>query len=534
MSALGSAISGLQTSQKWLDVISNNVSNSQTVAYKGSRANFSDLISDGIRSASGPDAASNLGGLNPSQLGLGVTVSSVQILEKQGATQVTGNASDVAIQGAGYLTVTKGAETLYTRAGNLTFDQQGNLVTSDGGLVQGWQMKTTRNPVAPGPMTLIQSKLDTSSPAAIGKIQIPNNLVLAPKATSSNASPTVKTQGVILKGNLDNNTPANAAPLPCAGAAPTAVQLAAFTPDATTVFTVYDSLGTSWTFTMLWQQRAATPGTQAQWQWTMYYTPNGAAPNAAATFAPLPTPGAWVGDSSGGIVGATSTNNSATTAALGVRFNPDGSLLDNGTTGPVFSNVLIGLAIPNGAVGPGGAAGTLNFSINMGTENNPAAVPPTYGLRDGLTGDYGSGSFDPLTGVYVPKQTAYTAFVDGYAEGTLTGLSFNQTGGINCTFSNNQTVEVAKVAMSKFANQEGLERTGGNYFRQTGNSGLAQIGTAGSEGFGTIAGGALEASNVDLTIELTNMILAHRMFESNARVVTSADKVLDTLVNLGR
>jgi len=93
---------------------------------------------------------------------------------------------------------------------------------------------------------------------------------------------------------------------------------------------------------------------------------------------------------------------------------------------------------------------------------------------------------------------------------------------------------VAKLALSRFSNQDGLERTGGNYFRQTGNSGLAQVGVAGSAGFGLIAGGALEASNVDLTVELTNMILAQRMFESNARVVTAADHVLDTLVNLGR
>jgi flagellar hook protein FlgE len=113
-------------------------------------------------------------------------------------------------------------------------------------------------------------------------------------------------------------------------------------------------------------------------------------------------------------------------------------------------------------------------------------------------------------------------------------LSFNQTGGIDARFSNGQVVEVAKVAMTKFSNQDGLERIGGNYFRTTANSGQGQVGVAGSVGFGTIQGGALESSNVDLTVELTNMILAQRMFESNARVVTAADRVLDTLVNLGR
>jgi len=197
-------------------------------------------------------------------------------------------------------------------------------------------------------------------------------------------------------------------------------------------------------------------------------------------------------------------------------------------------NVSVSLEILNGAVGPGGANGVMTFSLNLGTPNDPAATPITLGLRDGLTGDYGNGSYDPLTGVYTPKQTIYTDFADGYAEGTLTGLSFNQTGGVDARFDNGQVVEIAKLAMSKFANQDGLEKVGGNYFRATANSGLAQIGVAGSAGFGLVSGGSLEASNVDLTVELTNMILAQRMFESNARVVTAADRVLDTLVNLGR
>ena len=131
MGALGSAISGLQASQQWLDVISNNVANSQTVAYKSGRVSFADLVNEGLRSASGPSSTSNLGGIDPEQLGLGVGVSTIQTLMTQGAVQVTGQATDVAIQGSGFLTVKSGDQTLYTRAGNLTFDSAGNL--GDGG-----------------------------------------------------------------------------------------------------------------------------------------------------------------------------------------------------------------------------------------------------------------------------------------------------------------------------------------------------------------------------------------------------------------
>jgi flagellar hook protein FlgE len=541
MGALGAAISGLQASQKWLDVISNNVSNSQTVAYKQGRLTFSDLISEGLRSASGPNNGSNLGGINPNQVGLGVTVGSVQTIMKQGALQVTGNVADIAVQGTGFMTISKGTETLYSRAGNLTFDQQGNLVTSDGGQVQGWSLSVDRTSAAPPVITAINTRLDTSSPAAIGNIQIPNNLVVAPRATTLQLNASVKTEGVVIKGNLDNATPQNpaASTVPPAagalvsGAALVGGELAGVIPDAVNTFTAYDSLGTAYDMTMWWfQTNAAVPGGQAQWEWAMFYTPNGVAPtdDPTLTWANLDQ-GVKVADSLGYGGGGTGSTTSDT-GANPITFNADGSLANNGTG--TLQNVTVAIDVPNGAVGPGGAAGNFAFSLNLGTPNDPLAVPITLGLRDGLTGDYGNGSFDPLTGVYQPQQTVYTDFADGYPQGTLTGLSFNQTGGVDARFSNGQVIEVAKIAMSKFANQDGLERIGGNYFRATANSGLAQVGVAGTVGFGTVQGGALESSNVDLTVELTNMILAQRMFESNARVVTAADRVLDTLVNLGR
>jgi flagellar hook protein FlgE len=208
-----------------------------------------------------------------------------------------------------------------------------------------------------------------------------------------------------------------------------------------------------------------------------------------------------------------------------ITFNADGSLMNN-SSAVAGSNVTVTMALTNGAQTP------FDFALNFGTDNNAAAGG--IGLRDGLTGDDGNGTFDPITGAYLPKQTAYASFVDGYPDGTLTGFSVNQTGGIDVSFSNNQTIEFAKLAMTAFDNPEGLERTGSNYFRQSANSGLGRVGTAGSQGFGITLGGALEASNVDLTVELTNMIVAQRMFESSARIVTAADRVLDTLVNLGR
>src|SRR3954470_9119835 len=151
MGSLYTAISGLQSSSRWLDVISNNVSNSNTVGFKYARVNFNDMISQGLVSASGSNPNSNLGGINPAQLGLGVTVASVQQIFAQGALQVTGNSTDVAISGNGFFTVQHGGATSYTRAGNFTLDGAGNMVTTDGGLVQGWsrQIVRTNDPLTP-------------------------------------------------------------------------------------------------------------------------------------------------------------------------------------------------------------------------------------------------------------------------------------------------------------------------------------------------------------------------------------------------
>jgi flagellar hook protein FlgE len=499
MSALGSAISGLQSSQKWLDVISNNVSNSNTIAYKQGRLTFSDMISDGLRAPSGPNNTSNLGGINPTQLGLGVTVGSIQTIMKQGALQTTGNVTDVAINGTGFLTVAKGANTLYTRAGNLTFDQQGNLVTADGGLVQGWSASINRTGVNPA-LVLTGPTLATNNPAAVGNIQIPNNLVIAPKATSVQTNEAVKDQGVILKGNLDNRTPLN----PAGG---TGYAFAGFIPDATTTFTVYDTLGTAYTLLASFEQTNATPGFPASWTMHLNDITGGAVPNTVA----------WVDGGPGNML----------PDSLPITFNADGSLAVNGSAAAGL-NITVNMAPKSNGSAP------MQFTINLGTDTagNPGGTPP-LGLRDGLTGDFGNGSFDAF-GNYQAVQGVYTQSVDGYSEGTLLGLSFNQTGGVDANFSNGITTEVAKLALTKFDNQDGLSRVGGNYFQKTSNSGLGQVGVGGSNGFGTILGGAVESSNVDLTVELTNMILAQRMFESNARVVTSADKVLDTLVNLGR
>ena len=104
---------------------------------------------------------------------------------------------------------------------------------------------------------------------------------------------------------------------------------------------------------------------------------------------------------------------------------------------------------------------------------------------------------------------------------------------ITGSYSNGRSKAIGQIALAVFTNPQGLERISGAW-RATANSGLAQTGVAGSGGKGLLSSGTLEMSNVDLAEEFTRLIVAQRGFQGNARVITTADEVLQEVVNLRR
>ena len=136
--SLFAGVTGLQAHQIAMDVESNNIANVNTIGYKYSRANFSDLLAQTAQIATAPQG--DLGGKNSVQIGLGTTINSVTRIMTQGSIQNTDKNTDVAIQGDGFFIVSSdaGSTYKYSRSGDFKFDANGNFVDNGGFIVQGW------------------------------------------------------------------------------------------------------------------------------------------------------------------------------------------------------------------------------------------------------------------------------------------------------------------------------------------------------------------------------------------------------------
>jgi flagellar hook protein FlgE len=130
---------------------------------------------------------------------------------------------------------------------------------------------------------------------------------------------------------------------------------------------------------------------------------------------------------------------------------------------------------------------------------------------------------------YAGISTASVSSQNGQAPGTLDSYTLSSDGTLIGSYSNGATQPIARIALATFSNPEGLAKAGSSEYTTTIASGAARMGAAGSDGFGALVGGALEMSNVDLTQEFSNLIVAQRGFEANARIITTSDQILQDL-----
>lgn len=169
--------------------------------------------------------------------------------------------------------------------------------------------------------------------------------------------------------------------------------------------------------------------------------------------------------------------------------------------------------------------GTATTSLAFTDGALPAGTTTTLG---GVTV-----SLEDITG-YAGVSNLQVTEVDGRGAGTLSDFQLAADGSLIGIYSNGATQVLGQVAVATFENPGALEKAGGSTYVASAASGQPQIGAAGENGAGTLAGGALEMSNVDLSTEFTNLILAQRGFQANSRVITTSDEILNEVVNLKR
>jgi flagellar hook protein FlgE len=160
--------------------------------------------------------------------------------------------------------------------------------------------------------------------------------------------------------------------------------------------------------------------------------------------------------------------------------------------------------------------------------------PDLDGTTLSMDVDFGQpGSLEGLT-QFANASTAVARQQDGYTMGDLERFSIDQSGLITGAFTNGETITLGQIVLADFNNPSGLERRGDNTYSVSANSGAPVLGYANEGSQSMVTSGALEMSNVDLAQEFTNMITAQRGFQSNARVITTADEMLQEVVSLKR
>lgn len=623
--AMFSSISGLQADSQWLDVIGNNISNVNTVAYKAGRAEFSDQFSQSIFGGAADNPANGSGGTDPLQIGLGTRLASIETIFTQGTTITTGISTDISIQGDGFLVAKQGSQTVLTRAGNLTFDSAGYLVNSQGDRIQGQNAVVqfnqndinTISSVPNRPLIVNQTVLnvDSNNIADLNPIQIDPRMTLPPKATT-----VVKFKGNLdslqqpnvldlfpglFAGNLDPTLPVG---LTIAVLGPaTAIDTTRMTAqiNATGGFTLqqvkdlstfnlgifpppqplengFINLGFVKAFpTYVWDKQPPTPpahqiaetvydslGNPRQITVQFYQVndiganninnPNGPNQVCYAWYAFDTTAGKTI--STANLLGGTGIGegdpfydrNLPTQDFFGdfLWFNTDGSLASSGGVGGVPGPPGLNfnyMSVPRVYLPPQNVFPPVSPIPDQGAEIIPVSLDfGNFGLlggqpiqpiggRAGLYSD-AEGSYQIVNGVntYVPNSTAFAASQDGYQAGNLQGLNIQNDGIIQGSFTNGQTVNLAQIALAQVQNPQGLAKIGNNDYAFSPNSGPSHVGIAGTGQFGKVQSGTLEGSNVDLGAELSNMIIAQRGFDTNARIMAVVNETMDVTDRLGQ
>jgi flagellar hook protein FlgE len=531
MGSFSTPLSGLTAAQDQLQSVSNNLANIDTNGYKDQTLTFSDIFAQ--------TGATNGAG-DPIQTGSGVKVASTTSDYSDGNLNATGTSSNMALSGNGFfVTQSASGSQTYTRAGDFTTNNAGQLTTPGGALVLGY-------------------------PAVNGVVNTSG--ALQPLQVSSVTSPAVASTTVDITANLNSATPiASSDTVYTAGAATDATPLTAGKSVTITDTTTGKTLtvtggaanvavagaGTAWTATAVTVadlnsaiaiafggDGSGISASDSTGKEVFSSTTNGLTVAQSGTdlgtIAETTTP-SFTGSSATGITlspsGASSTSTVSVYDSLGTAHALTVSYAKTAANTWAYSVTAPSSDITGGTgtstvVG----SGVLNFNTSGALASTSNVVPITlHGLSDGaadltLSGPFGTAASPTITQTASASATSGNS-TDGVPSGTLSSYTVGSDGTVEGTFSSGRTLALGQVAVASFANNEGLVSVGNNEYQQTVASGGAVIGTAGTGGRGTITGGSVEGSNVNIATEFAKLIVAQQAYSANAKSVTAFNQV---------
>lgn len=486
-------VSGLRAAAADLDSIGNNIANSQTNGYKSGSTQFADIYAN-------------------ARTGLGVAVAGTVQDFSTGTLSATDRNLDVAIDGRGFFRQIDNGRVQYSRDGQFQQTREGYLANSSGALLTGYNAQNVNDP------DRVAGLASGGTPEII---QLPAE-GLSARATTRSA----------LAASLDAGAPIK----PGADFDPSE----STTYDWSTPSTVFDSLGNAHSLNLYftrtasnqWQVNADMPlGDEANLPASLGQSApdNGFALDLSAfrdAFGNAP------GSAANGTYRLVRDDGSVYTARVQGSGDADGDgRFTGGTIGYTQSLPASQLSFDT--------AGRIERAVALDANGQAAGDTTTDGtrLRFGLDAQNGSAPIDFVFDFANATQTAQAFSAgnpsqNGYAAGALTGIAVQDDGRITGSYDNGQTLDLARIALAGFRNENGLQPVSGNAWIQTAASGEPALGTAGTGAFGDLRGATLEGSNVDLSQELVDMIVSQRNYQANAQTIKTQDQILQTAVNL--
>ena len=474
-SAMLAGVTGLTANSSALAAISDNISNVNTVGYKRNANTFSTLVTS--VSASAYSAG-------------GVHSVTHQYNSQQGLLQSSNSSTDLAISGAGFFVTTQKPEDLtpadarsFTRAGSFTVDKIGYLKNAAGLYLQGWPADSD-GIIATDPSDITRLKSINVSSVG-GAAEATTRMSMDANLKSSTAvSAAVSSMPAVGSYNASTNNMSMYANDPLTGVKP----------DFEIQVPLADSKGGARTM-MVSFLKSATPNI---WYSEMHIVPS----------TDVVTPGGITpGQVRSGVV----------------SFTQDGRL-DGASTLPVGFTRMIDPLDPNVTFGSSNAAapgaGEVNWSAGLGIDTQTVRV------------DLGAGA-GGLT-QYDSQSVVQAVTTNGTAFGNLTNIEINAQGDVTAIFDNGTTRRIAQVAIATFPNPDGLKSINGNAYRVSLESGTYNFKQPGTGGAGFVAPASLESSTVDLSSEFTGLITTQRAYSASSKIITTADQMLEELINIKR